>query len=221
MKIKIVKMYAVIFDADGVLLNSTLHALTFYPQVAMKLGYGEVSEKKFLTYWGKHWAMFLNILWPGMTIEEFDEMYKQCSFHKEPIPQIEGAEEVLSFLDSQKEYFLGLVSSRTGKSLRKLLTRSGVDLGHFNVIQAFDEFPYHKPDPRVFNRVLSLVKEERIDISKVAYIGDTIDDLLAARGAGLQFFGVLTGAADEEAFLDAGLSKNRIIPSIIDLLDLL
>ena len=93
----------------------------------------------------------------------------------------------------------------------------GLDVESFVVICAGDENPYHKPDPRVFDCAMGELERRGITRAQVLYVGDDTTDLIAARDAGLQFVGVLTGFRTADNFVAAGLEAQHVIPSVAEL----
>ncbi|HBF36763.1 MAG TPA: HAD family hydrolase [Firmicutes bacterium] len=77
----------------------------------------------------------------------------------------------------------GIVTSRTGQELNK-------DLGLFQLGKYFpyavcsDDVLKPKPDPEP---ILKFVEVAQVHPQRTIYIGDTLNDLLAARGAGVDF----------------------------------
>lgn len=134
-------------------------------------------------------------------------------FNKDIIPQVKGANDVLAVLKEQ-DFFLALISSRERESLERRFREADINLGIFDFIQGLEDCPYHKPDSRVFNPVLWKMRQRSIENEKMVYIGDTLGDYEAARGAGIKFIAVLTGAGAKEDFLEAGLREDCIVESI-------
>ncbi len=205
---------AVLLDADGVLFDSREWSLKYYFLAAENLGLRIPTRKEFLAAWALPWQEFLNTLWPSIDALTFDRAVNKLD--KEPIPAVPGAKKIVLWLKSRR-FFLGLISNRVRVSLEKEMGQAKVPFEFFNYVQAVNDFRFAKPDPRVFNPVLSLLAERGIPRSKAIFVGDTLSDLEAAKGAGITFVGVLTGGATKEQFLAAGLDESHILDSITDL----
>lgn len=203
---------AVLMDADGVLVDSLQHSLGCYPRVAKELGF-EAPPELVRKLWGMKWDEYLQALWPGIDLDEFEEVYHEMGFDKDIIPQIKEASSVLVLL-KEGGYFLALISSRERESLERRFREAGIDLDIFDLVQGVENCPYHKPDSRVFNPVLWKTYKRGIEKNEAVYVGDTLDDYKAAREAGIKFIGVLTGGGREEDFIEAGLRKDCILESI-------
>ncbi len=80
---------------------------------------------------------------------------------------------------------LALFTGRTRKELGHTLERFGIkDL--FRRAVAMEDVRRHKPDPEGLQRLL-----DGADPRSAVYLGDNLDDALAARSAGVPFLGVL------------------------------
>ena len=84
-------------------------------------------------------------------------------------------------------------------------------------IQTEDDTIYHKPDPRVFGPTLNRLSENEIKREEVVYVGDGLNDMKAAQGAGLEFIGVGTGLTSLEEFAK---HQVRAIPKLSDILEI-
>ena len=76
---------------------------------------------------------------------------------------------------------------------------------------------YKKPDSRVFNEVLELLRKNRIQRGESLYVGDLTVDYFAARGAAVDFCGVLTGFHSPRRFVREGLEPYRLVHSVKEL----
>lgn len=87
----------------------------------------------------------------------------------------------------RKKYKLAIVTGRPRNEALYTLKKYGVD-NWFDEIITFDDIPAdkQKPDPEGINMVLSRIKPEAS-----LYIGDTIDDAIAATAAGITGIGCL------------------------------
>jgi len=91
-----------------------------------------------------------------------------------------------------------------------------IDLDMFFIIQGQEDCKHMKPDPRVFIPALTILEEEGIIPEEVVYVGDTVDHDLEPTlqyHPQIPFVGMVSGAADKEDFLEAGILKECIIDS--------
>lgn len=111
---------------------------------------------------------------------------------------------------------LGVVTGRPRRDAERFLERFGLD-DLFDVLVGMEDAPA-KPDPEPVRLALS-----RLGVSSAWMVGDTPDDALAARGAGVVPLGILppdpTDAVGAEALRRAGCV--RVLDSLSDLRSLL
>ncbi|MGH9791136.1 MAG: HAD family hydrolase [Candidatus Acidiferrales bacterium] len=84
-----------------------------------------------------------------------------------------------------RRYELALFTGRTWRELRHTLERFGTH-GYFGQIVTRESVSRLKPDPEGLLRILG-----GRHAVQALYLGDAVDDALAARGAGVPFLGVL------------------------------
>lgn len=95
---------------------------------------------------------------------------------------------------------IGIVTSAGRVIVARQLARIGLEPAELAVFQAADDTPLHKPDPRVFEPALAALAARGIAPGGVLYVGDSLRDWQAARGAGLEFYGVLRGTTTAAEF---------------------
>jgi len=206
---------AVIFDVDGTLIDSRQHHLESTAMVAKHMGLPVPADEEILETFGMPAERYVGKFWPDLNLKDFDSAYVSCGFRRKKIPAVPGAKETVDILSRNR--FIGIITNRRSFSLKRRFMDIGIQLEIFDFVQTVDCAPAIKPDPRVFNTVLSLLERgHRLLKQQILYVGDTLIDFEAARGAGLPFVAILDGGASGEKFLNAGLSKERIM-SIRDL----
>lgn len=203
--------FAVILDIDGTLIEAYEQLFEDCCRVARKLGLRIPTRQEFLAVLPLPWPQLLNTLWPNISEEAFNEQ-----FEEQPAKAVSGARKVVLGL-KKKGYFLAIISNREWGSLCVRMDQVKMPLDIFDYVQAVDDYPFCKPDPRVFNRALTLASKKGIPRSRVVYVGDTLLDYEAAKGAGIMFVAVLTGGTTKEQFLSAGLDEAYILESVRDL----
>ncbi len=110
------------------------------------------------------------------------------------------------------DYRLGIVTGRPAAEAHYALGRFGA-LWHFSAVVTMDDLPLGmgKPDPRGIRLALS-----RLGMGQGYYVGDSADDMRAARAAGLVPIGVVRPsdgrAGTEASLISAGAL--RIVPDI-------
>ena len=88
-----------------------------------------------------------------------------------------------------RRYELGIFSGRTRQELRHTFKKFGVG-SYFRRVVVRDHVRQPKPDPEGLLRIL-----DGRDPRSALYVGDNVDDAIAARRAGIPFVGVLPRAS--------------------------
>jgi phosphoglycolate phosphatase len=205
----------VVVDCDGVLIDSVSYGIEDVQLVAQSFGCRIPSESELIACWGLIFKEFLDKCMPGISLEMYLERRREIGRDKTLPPRIEGARRALALLASK--YPLSLISNREILTLTQILEGHEFQMDLFRFIQSASDTEHHKPDPRVFERLLKIFSTEGIDGEDILYIGDHLVDREASIGAGLKFVGVLSGGlTTREEFLSAGVSPEHIFDSIKD-----
>lgn len=83
------------------------------------------------------------------------------------------------------EASLSIVTSNNVKHVRDILKKFSMNELFFDVLVGNEEAPIPKPDPQPINVALQKLNYQG-DKSDVAYVGDAMNDVLAAKAAGVQ-----------------------------------
>lgn len=186
------KVSWVIWDVDGTLIDSAGQMFKDCCRAAERLGLRAPSFEEFLAVWARPWPELLNSLWPGVDVKAFSEQFEEG-----PPKAVPGARKTLLRL-KKKWCFQAIISNRKHMSLAERMAWVKMPLDMFDYVQAVDDYPFCKPDPRVFNGVLALAAKKDIPRSRVVYVGDTLSDYQAAKGARIMFVAVLTGGTTKQ-----------------------
>jgi HAD superfamily hydrolase (TIGR01549 family) len=206
---------AVIFDFDDTLVESRLVKWAHHKHVAKKFYNIDLTDEDIRKHWGKPLNTLIKILYRDAdTVEKmYDALISvREDFRKKTFP---GAVKVVETLFG-KGMRLGVLSATNKKFLVEDLKDAKFPVAQM-LIQGADETDFHKPDPKVFVPMLKKLKDEGISNDEVLYIGDSMDDFLAATGAGIGFIAITTGLYSKEDFQKAGADK--IVDSIEKVLE--
>jgi HAD superfamily hydrolase (TIGR01549 family) len=188
----------IIFDVDDTLNKTRLTKYKAHKFAAKKFYNLVLTDENINAHWGKPFNQFINGLYGSVdTVENIIKNYTSI-IDQFPNQAYEYAIDVVNRL-SQK-YTLGLLSSGHKDLMRKDLTVAGFDLSKFTHIQTSESTPIHKPDPNVFLPILDLYRKDGIINNQILYIGDTLDDYYASKGAGLNFIGIADRSVSYEDF---------------------
>lgn len=174
---------AVIFDVDGVLVDSRDGNLLFYKQLIQAAGYPVPSDEAILSRFHLSLRQTLHEIL-GVDNTELDRLRGLAQNSS-----IRGAElnkypaelkELLTRL--HQKYKLAIVTSRLRFGMEEIFDAVAIrEL--FDVVVTFEDYAKPKPDPEPL-----LVSLERLGVAagEAVYIGDSRTDIEAAKQAGVQ-----------------------------------
>jgi HAD superfamily hydrolase (TIGR01549 family) len=196
---------AVIFDIDGVLLDSHRANTAYYSGVLARYGYPPVSDAE-LAYGHSHTLResiaYLTKADDSAVTAIFEEIRDLAGYPYELVQQPPGCLDVLEKLSGG--YTLGVMSSRIVEGIRQYLDLTGTH-HYFQAIVGYEDSERHKPHPEPL-----LVACQRLGVAPAAavYVGDAPTDMACARDAGAHFI----------AFGDAITEAERTVASFHELL---
>lgn len=142
---------------------------------------------------------------PNVSVDEVEQhmMLSSAEAHLAPVVPL------AAFLDdlAARGLKIGLMTNDSEHGARAHLTSAGV-LDRFDFVAGFDSGHGHKPNA---DPLLAFARIAGLSPARVAMVGDSTHDLMAARAAGMQSLGVLTGVA-EAAELNP--HADRVLPDI-------
>ncbi len=185
----------ILFDMDGTLIDSTPAIYESFCVVFEKHKMPILSESNVTKYIGYDLEKMLRIF--GVADNKIQQCKDDYGVHYRTIcddktKMIDGAIEAIEM--AYKFAALGIVTTKSSDSSRKLLERFGV-AKYFSVIIGRDNVKEPKPHKEPILKALQGL--ESLGICAKAHntfmIGDTILDLMAAKSAGIVGLGVLCG----------------------------
>ncbi len=194
---------AVLFDLDGVIVDSRPHHLTAWHELARKHAL-QHDAAYFTRMFGLRNDTILGGLVPGLTREELGVLAreKEALFRQAARGNVEalpGVRELLAALDDQA-IPRAIVTSTPAENLHLILDALGLG-GRFQALIAEEDAAKGKPDPEGF-----LVAAGRLGVepARCVVIEDAPAGLQAAKAAGMRAIGVTTTHPAPDLF-DAGL----------------
>lgn len=122
---------------------------------------------------------------------------------------VPGAEECLATLGLR--FPLGLVTTRGEGSTRAFLRGTGLEAAFGSIVSGLTtQRGKPAPDP-----LLHAAAELGVPIERCLMVGDTVVDMIAARRAGAQAVGLLSGFGEEDELLARG--ADLLLPSVAEL----
>ena len=183
---------AVIFDVDGVILDSTQAILANFQETARRLGVRIPADNEIRKLLGQPSSTNLRILF-GENPEArniYDEVNKVTHSSLKLIP---NAETALKQVKLKK----AIVTSKRLASLKDQLKNH---LNYFDAIVTPEDTVRQKPDPEP---LLLACKKLRVAPADAVYIGDAVRDYNTARNAGTKFIAFVSGGSTEEEFKES------------------
>jgi len=178
------KIQAVLFDWDGTLIDS-YHAdsqayLAMFQELGLEWGLAELEQNYSPDWYSVYRAAGI----PEERWSDADRAWR-INYARHPSKLMNGTRRILDQLAGRHR--LGLVTSGD----RERVTRQ---LGEFQLTRIFETYvcggdtPEKKPRPEP---LLLALRRMKIDAGRCVYVGDTPEDLLMARAAGVRAIAVL------------------------------
>ncbi|MDO4916006.1 MAG: HAD hydrolase-like protein [Rothia sp. (in: high G+C Gram-positive bacteria)] len=188
---------AVIFDLDDTLFFTREAKWNHHRYVAKESFGVDLTDEVLARYWGMPFAEMIGHYYQNSAPVEQMLAANQQSRHLFPKTPIPGAKEKVDQLLNAGISVGVVTSTRTDWALRELVEH-GFPVERFTLIQGSDAVNFHKPDSRVFDRALAILKA--LGKTDFTYVGDALIDEQAAVTAGMKFVAVETGLFSDEDF---------------------
>ena len=197
----------IIFDFDGVLVDSEILAAKAFAKYMQKYGI-EIDEKEFANFAGKKTIQVIDILSQKYSIKDqekfFTDIMEIASYiYKSELTAVEGA---YKFLHKTKlSLFIGSNSTKD----RIISGLHKVELNKYfksDKIYSFDLVGKAKPDPDIY---LKTIEDNNLNKNETIIIEDSLVGVKAGANAGVKVIGLTAGGhwhegRDEKELLDAG-----------------
>lgn len=224
----------ILFDLDGVLLDSWEAGLQVIRQLADFAGVLRPKKNFIRKKWGHTGIKLVQSIFPDLAYKEQErlrEFFKE--FNNKPLENkikiVDGSAETLTNLKKMGNK-IGLCTNR---SLRLKEHLEKLERVEFDIILSCENplekqelicenhflVKFAKPDSKFFEPALLFAEKQNIPKENISFIGDTLVDLEGARNAGINFFGVMTGAINTRKhwWKWGGLESKFVINSVADL----
>jgi HAD superfamily hydrolase (TIGR01662 family) len=202
---------AIIFDSDDTLIQFSKVAAPCLQKAAKELGLRIPNKKEINKLWSRQWEYLSKKLWPEADNKKLREAaFKYYKKNENKFKEVKGAIKTLNFL--RKKYILSVVSAKSGRGLERQFKLAKIPIKNFKFMHSAEDTKFHKPNPRVFDKAIKNFKN--LKRNEILYVGDTLLDYKAAKGAKFEFVAVLTGYYKKKDFLKSGLKKENILKSV-------
>ena len=171
---------AVLFDLDGVLVDTYEVWFFLLNDVAKRHGYPPVRREVYQTSWGQGIEVDVKLFYPRHSVPEIrDEYSRHYGDHLHHLKVMEGAAAALGALALPKAV---ITNSPTDLATRAL-SLAKLE-GHFDTVVGCDQVAASKPAPDV---VLEACKRLDVRPAEALVVGDSRFDEGAAKAAGAAF----------------------------------
>jgi phosphoglycolate phosphatase len=199
-----------LFDLDGTLSDSKKDLVTAINQTLSSFGFPELPEEDIIMLVGKGVSKLLaNFAGDGAAKYDtfkvyLDHLDKHLMDTTKPFP---GVVETLSAITKKK----AVVTNKLKGMAERVVTGLGI-ADKIDFIVGADTARSMKPNP---DPIIFALERFGADPSRTVMVGDTTDDIMAAKAAGVIACGVTYGFGTRQDLADAGAEV--IIESIADL----
>ena len=187
---------AIIFDLDGTILD-TIYDIHQAVNVGLKsFNYPEVSVEKVMQSVGSGAKQMIGLCAPKASFQDIQYIY-DCyqSFydanHKDLTLIYEGMLSLL--IELKKKYKLAVVSNKYDHLVQSLLNYYFKDL--FDASLGMKESIPIKPEP---DMIIKIMKDLKVDVEEVIYVGDSEPDILVSKRLGLDHVAVSYGYRNDK-----------------------
>lgn len=202
---------AVVFDIDGVLIDSFDANLKFFQDLLAKAGYNPPTKEKYLPIF--HLSMFdvVKDLTKLSSDKEISRIWKigispEFKYPNHLLKAQKDLEKTIRKL--KQEYLLGIATSRVKEGIGRVPILSQLQK-HFQATVSYEDTVNHKPHPEP---LLLACTKLNVNPSEAVYIGDVENDLIAGKAAGMK---VIVFSQKKYKDADAVTSQFGKLPEII------
>lgn len=204
--------FVVIFDMDGVIVNSEPIHQDCEREIFQKMHISLTQEEhdRFMGVSGfDMWNQLINEFNLNESAKNLEIIQNNCFINKlkksRPFPIIKGVRELISLL-TEKEVLLMVASSSSHKIVNNVLTLSGLEKYFKYIINGSGRIK-SKPAPDIF---LKAAREGEVNPAECIVIEDSENGIKAAKHAGMAVIGLLNGTNSLESVNKADLIVDNL-----------
>ena len=206
---------AIIFDIDGVLLDSFEANFKFFQDLMAVAGYRPPTRKEFSPV--SHLSIIdaINVLTDSSSEKEVKRIWEigcrqeqGVEYDAKLLAMPEGAGRTIEILS--KNYLLGIATSRVEESVYGYPELAQLKK-YFTVTVSYQDTTNHKPHPEP---LLLAAQKLRVESDECIYIGDTENDIKAARAAGMKVIIYSHNHLDADACTSSFVKLPELISSL-------
>lgn len=203
---------AVLFDVDGVLIDSFDANYTFFQNLFSKAGYTFTTKKEYGPMYHLTMTDVIKLITKSDSEKEIQRIWEMGNTRAVPYPLHllklhAGVIETIKKL--HKKYQLGIVTSRVKNGIFEFQKLASLQQ-YFSTVIAYEDTIHHKPHPEP---LLFAAKELKVKPNEVVYVGDLDNDVKAAKAARMK---VIIYSSRPFTTADRYTSSFKEIPSLIE-----
>lgn len=208
-------MFSVIFDMDGTLLDTQRICIPAWDFAGKNQGFSNMGAhiKKVCGMNKAGWTGYLKENFPQLDVARFQKEMREYIVKNQVVRFKPGAEEMLSFLDSNRIKY-AVASGTSVPSIRHHLSELGV-LDRFSAIVGGDDVENGKPAPDVF---LLAAEKMGVEPSDCFVFEDSANGVRAGCTAGMKVFGIADVAPFGDDVKKIMFKELRTIDEAIEIL---
>ncbi len=192
------KLKAVLFDVDGVLLDSIGSLIKYLKKTAKIMKLKTPSDTDIRLSFGLSWYDCIKKLWPNINIEHFKKVDKKL-WGEYPIAVKPFKDAIKSVSEIKKMGIkIGIFTMGGKEYAYEYLAKCGYDTKLFDCIITRDDVKRPRPHP---DGIFLACKEMKVKPRDVLYIGDTIYDFETAKRAKVNYASVTCGTLTKDILI--------------------
>ena len=203
---------ALVFDIDGVLIDSFDANLKFFQDLLSKAGYKPPTKKEYSPIFHLSMLDVVRICTKSADEKEIKRIWEMGRSRKVkyPILLLKTTKNVeKTIIELSGKYLLGIVTNRMKEGIYKIPVLSRLQK-YFQITVAYQDTVNHKPHP---DPLLLACKKLGVNPDEAVYVGDAQSDIIAAKAAGMKviFFSQVTNKN-----ADATTSQFQKLPKLVE-----
>ncbi len=208
---------AIIFDFDGTLVDASDAICHSFNAALEKCGLPRMDPERIRSMIGRPLVGMFERVAEGSSeadVDRFVSEYRSAFFtHSLVLTRLmPGTEETLTHFSSALK--LGIATSRKSDGALHILQNFGL-LDYFSAVVGIEHVSVSKPDPEPIHRTL---EQLQVPAERAVMVGDTTDDMMAGKRAGVMTVGVTTGTTSRAELIEGG--ADHVVTRLSALVDL-
>jgi phosphoglycolate phosphatase len=206
---------AILFDLDDTLLKTSESRFTTLKHTGKKFYDMEITDEEIKKLWGLPFTTFMKKLYKE--VEAVEKIIANYYLVRENFPN-SAFEDVLTTIEKLKGRFrLGIVSATNKKLVHGDMKVAGLNINDFFCIQTEEDTAIHKPNPKVFDKILTRLKKVGVEKHEIIFVGDHLFDFYAAKGAGIDFIGIADRTFSTKELKEKGAKTVKSVSELLKL----